>query len=86
MYLSTERPGNVRLVGGSNAWEGRVEIHLSGAWGTVAEPVSYHDLTNAAKVVCRQLGYSGGNQFCFVCLCVLSPLSFKQQIVFLADP
>ncbi|CAI8004445.1 Scavenger receptor cysteine-rich domain superfamily protein, partial [Geodia barretti] len=46
--------GDIRLVGGSYSWEGRVEIYLNGVWGTItgngAKEVDAH-------VVCRQLGY-----------------------------
>ena len=47
---------DVRLTGGGSANEGRVEMCLSGRWGTVRDSmVSWS--TAEAQVVCRQLGY-----------------------------
>ena len=50
------RDGEIRLnrTYGTRSWEGRVEIFLSGEWGTVCDDgASSVDAT----VVCRQLGY-----------------------------
>ena len=46
--------GEVRLVGGPSPNEGRVEVCLSGVWGTVTDDGFS---TSDAIVVCRQLGY-----------------------------
>ena len=48
--------GDVRLVGGSNPLEGRLEVCFYNQWGTLcSSPWS----ANEALVACRQLGYAG---------------------------
>lgn len=47
----------VRLVGGTRPYKGRVEIFFNGAWGTICH--DYWELPEA-NVVCLQLGFEGG--------------------------
>ena len=47
--------GDVRLVDGPQDWEGRVEIHISGTWGTISDE---RWTVQDAVVICRQLGHS----------------------------
>ena len=60
------RYGDIRLVGGSYQWEGRVEIYLSGTWGTVTDSDWNSD---DAAVVCRKLGYfKPGDRLMNICI------------------
>lgn len=50
----------MRLIGGVNITEGRLEVCVDGLWGTVCnDGVNEGDKfdKNAARVVCRQLGF-----------------------------
>ncbi len=47
--------GDIRLVNGRTALEGRVEICYDGRWGTVCDN-SWSAIDG--RVACRQLGYS----------------------------
>ena len=45
--------GEVRLVGGSNIAQGRVEVCMDGRWGTVCNKSQ----EGVAEAVCSQLGF-----------------------------
>ena len=54
IIYSACRNGDMRLAGGANCYEGRVEVCLDGLWQTVCDD-SWGSAD--AQVVCRQLGY-----------------------------
>ena len=47
----------MRLVGGNKRSKGRVEIRVSGTWGTICSD-PYFSIYDA-RVICRTLGYDG---------------------------
>ena len=55
--------GDVRLVDGSTPYEGRVEICINHAWGTVC---GYHWDSVHANIVCKQLGYQPRGEPCCI--------------------
>lgn len=54
--------GDIRLQGGTNAREGRLELCNNQAWGTVCD--DFWDTTDAG-VACVQLGYARGGAAAF---------------------
>ena len=52
--------GEIRLIGGTDATNGRLEVCTGGQWGTVCDDAFDN---NDAKVVCRQLGLPTESKF-----------------------
>ena len=55
VYLAPCKNQTVRLVGGGNGF-GRVEVCVSGQWGTICSDAYWDDVD--AGVICKQLGFS----------------------------
>ena len=58
--------GNARLVGGTEEYEGRVEVCINNNWGSVCR---YSWSNNENKVLCKQLGHQelGKSKFSILC-------------------
>ncbi|XP_038057002.1 deleted in malignant brain tumors 1 protein-like isoform X2 [Patiria miniata] len=50
--------GDLRLIGGTHAFQGYLQVHSEGSWGTVCGDEQWDE--NDARVVCRQIGAFGG--------------------------
>lgn len=71
----------IRLVGGANYTEGRLEVCRDGQWGTVCDdPNSRSFATEEAVVICKQLGlpYTGiGETLIFIIInFAICPIDF----------
>lgn len=54
--------GDMRVVNGSSVLEGRLEVCINNAWGTVCDRGFG---SSEARVVCRKINYTSGKSFVF---------------------
>lgn len=50
----------IRLTGGKNNSQGRVELNYDGTWGSICD---YQFDTEEARVICQQMGFIDGHAF-----------------------
>lgn len=75
--VSLKANEKVRLVGGSSAVSGRVELFYRGNWGTVCD-INFD--VNDASVICKMLGfYFGASYVVHLCLYLYFCLSYDHQ-------
>ena len=61
--IDTCDDGDIRLMDGKSAAEGRVEICINNVWGSVCDDSwNIYD----AGVVCNQLGFQSASKLCFL--------------------
>ena len=63
--------GEVRLIGGQNYTEGRVELCVSGEWGTICDDLWGN---SEAEVVCAQLGFDSEGTYIVTCKCKVNTI------------
>lgn len=61
---------HVRLVGGTTANEGRVQICLNNVWGTFCYRESYSSYNVDANIICKAVGYDTG-RLSIACIIVI---------------
>ena len=70
--------GDIRLVGGSTIYQGRVEVCVNRAWGTVC---GYSWSWNDAKVVCNQIGAQSFGITCYMYALILIQVTGMVMLV-----
>ncbi|XP_048734598.2 deleted in malignant brain tumors 1 protein-like [Ostrea edulis] len=58
VFMGCYSSNKIRLVGGSKASEGRIEVKHKGIWGSIC---SSNFSVTEGKVICRSLGYDGSH-------------------------
>ena len=62
--ISSCNDGELRLIGGSTFNQGRLEVCMNSAWGSVCDSEGVFT-RDEAKVACRQLGILRDEGWCF---------------------